>query len=347
MRMARSADDLRQPCRPRRCDQFDGTNARAQHSDPCSVGDARSACGVVSAGGVEPPVTIAHAQRIGTSIDTGNVHGPEAVGRQRVHQRPRVTHATRRNHQGEELIQERGRRRNRECGHVLIRAQRALRGKPSDVGWTVKAPVAFQLDVGRVVLTDADQAGTAGRHDLRSPIGVPHPATWQTLRAQASVDHRDEVRVGERVQNVAWPRSVDAREHDIEVERCLHARRLAHALFEQLVDGLLSRRRVTQYPPSDVDLGTAQERVQRRRPVQPIQVDELGPIEVHHADVLDSGSSEALDDLHADTSRSGHEHTQPREERQRRVDLRLFAVFSAIASAIRPIKAAASTLSPS
>jgi hypothetical protein len=49
-RSAVSADDLRQPCGPRRCDQFDATDARAQHPDPCSVGGAGSAaawCGPV------------------------------------------------------------------------------------------------------------------------------------------------------------------------------------------------------------------------------------------------------------------------------------------------------------
>jgi hypothetical protein len=62
-RSAGSADDLRQPSKPRRLDQFYATEARAPQPDPLSVGGTPSAGRVVWTGVVEPPVSVARAQR--------------------------------------------------------------------------------------------------------------------------------------------------------------------------------------------------------------------------------------------------------------------------------------------
>lgn len=150
-------------------------------------------------------------------------------------------------------------------------------GESLDVARVVEETVALENDVGRVELAGALEADPTRRSRERLPVGTLQ-APVRRRDADAAVDHGDQVREGDHVQDLARPRPVDAAEEDVAVGCLGEARLFADAQLERLDLGLSRGGTRRERLCEDGDLRLAN--VLTTRVQEPVQVVLLDRVEV-------------------------------------------------------------------
>jgi hypothetical protein len=101
-------------------------------------------------------------------------------------------------------------------------------GQTLDVGRIIEVASALYIYVTWVILSDALETAFARVHRMASPTGLSKPAI-SSPNQNTTIDDRDEVRIGDVVQNVSAPWSVDAAKNEVAVQSFLKTSLLRHS----------------------------------------------------------------------------------------------------------------------
>jgi len=173
--------------------------------------------GPVWAGQGQPLVAIADRifERAVRSAGVGQVL--QRVGRQCVLERAGFALAAGRDGEADELREQTGADAGRQGCDILSAGLEAGIGS-YHVRWVIEQTLTVRLDGAKVELFVAGQTGPAGTQDVGAPGGVAHPGTLiEGIDADAAIKHRDEIRVGERVEDSPRPGAVDTAEYNVMV----------------------------------------------------------------------------------------------------------------------------------
>ena len=109
-------------------------------------------------------------------------------------------------------------------GKYVLISQPGLGGQVPDVRWRVERPVKLHLHLARVVLAVAPQALVIGRDEVRAPVWGEQPVlVLIRYDVYPAFENRDQVAVGDVIQNVSGHRSVNTAEEHIAIQ-CLFVR---------------------------------------------------------------------------------------------------------------------------
>ena len=87
-----------------------------------------------------------------------------------------------------------------------------------DVSRIIEQPLPFESDCTRVELTVATHARSPWPDNVRTPSSISHLSTIEGIYGNATIDNRDEVRVGQRVEYSPWPGTVNAAKDQVVIE---------------------------------------------------------------------------------------------------------------------------------
>ena len=87
-----------------------------------------------------------------------------------------------------------------------------------NVGRIIQQPLPFEGDRAEVELTVATHARSPRPDHVRTPRGIAHLSIIEGIYGNATIDNRDEVRVGQGVEYSSWPRTVYAGEDQVVIK---------------------------------------------------------------------------------------------------------------------------------
>ena len=132
--------------------------------------------------------------------------------------RARIGLPQRRQRQRQHLKHLHTRARHGKCKDIFSGLQRVALRQPGDIGRIVEAALALCLDQARIILAETLKARAANRRGMRLPVGGGELAVTITAYGDAAVDDRDQMSVGDQVQDIAAPGTIDAGEQDVAIE---------------------------------------------------------------------------------------------------------------------------------
>src|SRR5260370_24518199 len=92
-------------------------------------------------------------------------------------------------------------------------------GQSVDVLRVIEQTFPLSLNVTGIVLPETLQARSPEGRSVGAPVSGSELTQTISPRANAAVDHRNEMTVGHQIQNIATPRPIYAREEHIAVKR--------------------------------------------------------------------------------------------------------------------------------
>lgn len=129
-----------------------------------------------------------------------------------------VADTARRDDHGQQLADLERRTSHAEGEDVFVSLNRVVVWQSLDVFRIVKESVSLGFNETAVVLSKALKTPTPRGGDVRLPVRCSHQVPSSHFYEDPAVDDRDQVRVGDEVEDMARPRSIDAREQSIAVE---------------------------------------------------------------------------------------------------------------------------------
>ena len=106
---------------------------------------------------------------------------------------------------------------HRERRHVRIDWHTTI-SSTLDVCRVIEQSLPVQGDCAEVELTVATHARSPWPDNVRTPSSIAHLSAIERIYGNTTIDNRDEVRVGQRVEYSSWPRTVNAREDQVVIE---------------------------------------------------------------------------------------------------------------------------------
>ena len=232
----------------------------------------------------------------------------QVVGAKRVVEWAGITEASGSHAEADVLRKEARCNAYRKRRHVRIHG-RAILSCMLDVRGIVKETLPIKGDSPEVKLTIATHARPPRPDNVGTPGGIAHLPALEGVYGDASIDYRDEIRVGQRVEHGSWPRAINAAEDQIVVE--------CQAKSCCFANGPVGDHNVTHIrsgcccclPAGHVKLGPLQVRVSGCRTYEPVKVERFHYIEVHHGQLAQPGRGEAYKNIEPDAAGSHHKDT--------------------------------------
>ena len=94
--------------------------------------------------------------------------------------------------------------------HVLIPPRDSISLQILNVLEVTKVALTIRSDESRVVLADALQTLVIRSSNMRPPVGTAQSLAFGGRHINSTINHGDEMSVGECIQDASWPRPVNA-----------------------------------------------------------------------------------------------------------------------------------------
>ena len=236
----------------------------------------------------------------------------QVVGAKRVVEWAGITEASGSHAEADVLRKEARCNAYRKRRHVRIHG-RAILSCMLDVRGVVKETLPIKGDSPEVKLTIATHARPPRPDNVGTPGGIAHLPALEGVYGDASIDYRDEIRVGQRVEHGSWPGAVDAAEDQIVIECQPQSFKFTDGPVRNLDTAPVRSRCCRCFPAGNVYLGPSQARVAGSCAYKAIQVVDFNDVKVHHGQPAQPGCRETNKDIEPDAT-SPHDEDFPPDE---------------------------------
>src|SRR5579871_905123 len=181
------------------------------------------------------------------------------------------------------------------------------------VGWIIEITLALHLHKTRVLLTITLQPRPTEGCSMGAPVRRGQLARAVPTDMDSAVDNRNQMCVGDKIENMPAPWPINTREQHIAIERGSVPTVLIHRRVDRIHEKPIASRPGLQVPGKQLDLiGTY---ITGSGVQQPVEVTDFHAIEIDEGDVLKSGSSEGFRNEPTHAAGANDTDTQARQLR--------------------------------